>query len=97
MSIGKANSLKGCPGHDGREEGLSGAILDEAIAWAIRVEFNTPDPQTREIFDTWLLESPMHAHAWHRLQGLQNDFKAVPPKLALDTLLEECPRLWSVE
>jgi transmembrane sensor len=97
MSVGKANILKVCPRHEAREEGLSGAILGEAIAWAIRIEFNTPDPHTRETFDTWLLESPMHARAWHRLQGLQNDFKAVPPKLVLDTLLEERPRLRSVE
>jgi ferric-dicitrate binding protein FerR (iron transport regulator) len=97
MSVSKANILKDYPGHDRRDEGLSGAILDEAIAWAVRIEFNTPDPRTRETFDAWLLASPRHADAWHRLQGLQNDFKGVPPKLVLDTLLEECSRLRSIE
>lgn len=97
MSVGKANILRAYPGRNEEDERLSGAILDEAIAWTIRIQFNTPDPRTREIFDAWLLESPMHARAWHRLQGLQNDFSAVPPKLVLDTLLEECTRLRSVE
>jgi transmembrane sensor len=100
MSVGEADILKGFPGRASpgrRDERLSAEVLNEAIAWAIRIEFNTPDSRTRATFDAWLLESPMHAHAWHRLQGLQNDFNAIPPKLVLDTLLEECTRLRSVE
>lgn len=62
------------------------AVLDEAIAWAVRLDFGTPDPQTRAAFERWREAAAPHALAWSRLQTLHADFAAVPDRLALDTL-----------
>ncbi len=71
---------------DPRPEALAPAIIDAAIAWAVKIEFNTPPAHTRDAFDCWLKASPLHARAWRRVQSLRDDFVVVPPKLALDTL-----------
>jgi transmembrane sensor len=98
MSVRQSNSLKACCDVERRTDYLSEAVIDEAITWAIRIEFNKSEPCTRKAFDAWLHESPMHARAWSRLRGLQDDFnvglkadfKAVPSKLALDILINAC-------
>ncbi|MEJ0004233.1 MAG: FecR/PupR family sigma factor regulator [Pararobbsia sp.] len=69
-----------------RPEALAAPIIDAAIAWAVKIEFGTPGPDTRDAFDRWLNASPLHARAWRRVQSLRDDFTVVPPKLALDTL-----------
>lgn len=61
-------------------------VVDEAIAWAVKLDFGTPTPRARAAFERWLQAAPAHASAWERLQSLHGDFSAVPPALALGTL-----------
>lgn len=65
---------------------LSPGLIDEAIQWSVRLDFNTPSPATRKAFEQWLQARPAHALAWERVQSLRNDFGRMPPRLALDTL-----------
>ncbi|WP_420992991.1 FecR domain-containing protein [Cupriavidus sp. 30B13] len=65
---------------------IPGNIVDEAIAWAVRLDFNVPTPQGREAFARWLAASPLHAAAWGRVQSLNADFARLPARLAHDTL-----------
>jgi len=61
-------------------------VIDQAIAWAVKIDFNAPDPATQRAFDAWLSADSVHATAWHRVQSLKHDFANLPPKLALETL-----------
>jgi len=65
---------------------IPGKIVDEAIAWAVRLDFNVPTPQSRAAFARWLAASPLHAAAWARVQSLNADFARLPARLAHDTL-----------
>jgi transmembrane sensor len=62
------------------------SIVDEAIAWCVKLEFGEPAPDTRAAFADWLRKDPRHAVAWQRLQTLGGEFARVPPALALNTL-----------
>ncbi len=61
-------------------------VVDEAIAWAVKLDFSIPTPRSRAAFERWLQAEPAHASAWERVQSLRGDFAAVPPALALGTL-----------
>lgn len=61
-------------------------VVDEAIAWAVKLDFSTPTPRARAAFERWLQAAPVHASAWERVQSLGGDFAGVPPALALGTL-----------
>lgn len=65
---------------------LPSTVVDAAIDWAVKLEFNSPTEETRRAFEQWLQAAPMHVEAWRRLQLLRSDFAALPPLLALDTL-----------
>ncbi|EZP54922.1 FecR domain-containing protein [Delftia sp. RIT313] len=65
---------------------LSPGLIDEAIQWSVRLDFNTPSPPTRQAFEQWLHAQPAHALAWDRVQSLRTDFDRMPQRLALDTL-----------
>jgi transmembrane sensor len=67
-------------------EPLPPRVVDEAIAWAVKLDFGTPTPRARAAFERWLQAAPVHASAWERVQSLRGDFAAVPPALALGTL-----------
>lgn len=66
-------------------------IIDAAITWSIKLDYNDPAPETRQSFDQWLHADPLHALAWQRVHSLNNfrdDCRKIPPRLALDTLQE---------
>lgn len=65
---------------------LPPGLIDDAIDWAVRIDFNTPSAATRQAFEAWLSASADHAQAWARVQSLQDVFRRMPAKLALDTL-----------
>jgi transmembrane sensor len=65
---------------------MPAVVIDQAIAWAVKIDFNAPDTATQSAFDAWLSADLLHATAWHRIQSLKHDFANLPPKLALDTL-----------
>jgi transmembrane sensor len=66
--------------------GIPASVIDDAIGWAVKLDFSTPVPETRQAFDRWLNAQPAHAAAWQRVQSLKNDFAQIPPRLALDAL-----------
>ena len=89
-SASSSNSPPGERGERGERGGPADAVppvvIDQAIAWAVKIDFNAPDTTTQRAFDAWLSADPLHTTAWHRIQSLKHDFANLPPKLALDTL-----------
>ncbi|MFJ1301921.1 FecR domain-containing protein [Pseudomonadota bacterium AL_CKDN230030165-1A_HGKHYDSX7] len=65
---------------------IPSSVVDEAIAWSVKLNFGTPDSATCAAFERWRKAAPMHDRAWSRMQSLNADFAAVPQGLALDTL-----------
>lgn len=65
---------------------IPSGIVDAAIDWAIKLEFNRPSSATRAAFEHWLQAEPAHATAWQRVQSLKSDFAAVPRSLAMEAL-----------
>jgi transmembrane sensor len=65
---------------------IPAAIIDAAIEWTIKLDFNSPSTETRRAFECWLQAAPLHRDAWLRVQSLRGDFATLPPLLALDTL-----------
>lgn len=65
---------------------LTEAVLEQAIEWAIKVNFNQPDAKTRSAFDRWLAASAEHEAAWQRISGVQESFKKLPGALAMGVL-----------
>ncbi|AHV94465.1 FecR domain-containing protein [Bordetella holmesii] len=65
---------------------IPSAVVDEAIAWSVKLNFGSPDPDTCAAFERWFRAAPAHESAWARMQALNADFHAVPQGLALDTL-----------
>lgn len=67
-------------------DALPAQLVDEAIAWAVRLDFNRPSASTRQAFEAWLNAGALHAQAWARVRALSEDFQRVPAQLASDTL-----------
>lgn len=65
---------------------IPAAVVEEAIAWSVKLNFGSPDPDTCAAFERWRRAAPLHERAWVRIQTLNADFTAVPQRLALDTL-----------
>ena len=65
---------------------IAAEVIDAAIDWTIKLDFNSPTAATRQAFEQWLQTAPQHGEAWRRMQALKGDFAGVPPLLALDTL-----------
>ncbi len=71
---------------------IDSAIVDAAIAWSVRLEFNRADPGQAAAFERWRAERPEHEAAWQRVIALGEPFSKLPPKLALETLDEAARR-----
>ena len=68
---------------------LPESVVDAAIFWAVRLDYNTPTVAQQQAFEHWLKANPLHGLAWHRvhsLKGFQADLGELPPGLAYDTL-----------
>lgn len=64
-------------------------IIDAAITWVVKLDYNQPTPRMRSAFERWLQADPRHALAWQRMDSLKQPFVSVPPKLlrgALDNV-----------
>jgi len=61
-------------------------IVEQAIQWAIRLQYSEADAGTHRRFDVWLEADPRHTMAWQRVQSLNDDFNRMPANLALETL-----------
>lgn len=70
---------------------LPESIIEAAITWSIKLDYNDPAPETRQSFDQWLHADPLHRLAWQRVHSLndfRNDCRNLPSRLAFDTLQE---------
>ena len=65
---------------------LPEAIIDTAIAWMVKLDYNTPTPAVHQAFEHWLHADPLHALAWQRVVSLKQPFTRLPPKLLRATL-----------
>jgi len=61
-------------------------VIDQAIHWAVRLDFSVASKETRQAFDAWLKARAVHAEAWQRVQSLKSEFTRMPQALALDAL-----------
>lgn len=65
---------------------IPASVVDEAIAWSVKLNFSAPNADTRVAFERWRKAAAVHELAWSRMQSLNADFAAVPSRLALDAL-----------
>jgi transmembrane sensor len=65
---------------------IPAGVIDAAIDWTVKLDFNSATADTRQAFEHWLQAAPLHGEAWRRMQRVRQDFAGVPPLLALDTL-----------
>lgn len=68
---------------------LPESIVDAAIFWAVRLDYNTPTPAQQQAFESWLQANLLHRLAWqriHSLKGFHADLGELSPKLVHDTL-----------
>ena len=68
---------------------LPESVIDAAITWAVRIDYNTPGTGARRSFERWLKADPLHGLAWervHAMKGFQSELGGLSPKLALDVL-----------
>ena len=65
---------------------IPSSVIDAAINWAVKLEFNQAEAATQQAFERWLQAQPVHASAWQRVKSLKSDFAAVPAGLAMNTL-----------
>ncbi|MDO8825790.1 FecR domain-containing protein [Methylophaga sp.] len=67
-------------------EPLPDAIVDAAILWAVKLNYNQASEHNQQSFEAWLSTDPLHAKAWQRIGLMQAEFSSLPEKLALQTL-----------
>ncbi|MCY1210136.1 Protein FecR [compost metagenome] len=68
------------------EAAIPASVVDEAIAWSVKLNFGSADSDTYAAFERWRRAAPVHERAWTRMQTLNADFTAIPRGVALDTL-----------
>ncbi|ENO99044.1 transmembrane sensor [Thauera phenylacetica B4P] len=61
-------------------------MVDAAIAWSVKLDYNRATDATRQAFEQWLRADPLHVLAWSRIGTLRGDLAQLPTRLALDTL-----------
>lgn len=54
-------------------------LLDQAIAWAVRLGSGSVDSQVHEACNAWRAAHPTHEQAWQRVQSVEDAFRQVPP------------------
>ncbi|PWU31397.1 iron dicitrate transport regulator FecR [Pseudomonas sp. RW407] len=69
---------------------LSSRTIDDAIDWAVKLQFGEPSEETLSAFQAWHASHTEHALAWQRVQSLGEDFRRVSPQLTLQ-VLEKLP------
>lgn len=67
-------------------ESLPDAIVDAAILWAVKLNYNHVSEQNQQAFEAWLNADTLHAKAWQRICLMRAEFSSLPEKLALQTL-----------
>ncbi len=54
-------------------------LLDQAIAWAVRLGSGSADDRAHEACNAWRAEHPAHEQAWQQVQTVEDAFRQVPP------------------
>ncbi|MFT4101508.1 MAG: FecR domain-containing protein [Burkholderiaceae bacterium] len=70
-------------------DALPEPMIEAAIGWAVRLNYNPSGAEDRCAFEQWLGAHPLHAVAWQRVDGLrgfQSELGVVSPLLARDAL-----------
>lgn len=67
-------------------ERLPDEVIDAAIHWSVKLDYNRAADGTRQAFEQWLQADPLHRQAWQRMGLLKDEFTRMPPQLALRTL-----------
>lgn len=62
------------------------AMIDAAIDWSLRVNYNTPDTAVRQAFEQWLAADSRHALAWRRMLAIAGELRTVPREVTLGML-----------
>jgi transmembrane sensor len=57
-------------------------IIDQAIAWAVKLHSGTAGPEDIEACEAWRDEAPVHEQAWQRIQTVDQQLQAVPERAA---------------
>jgi len=70
----KKNSQALSPQTQSREIKLTEACIEQAIAWTIKLNFNTPTQNTQQDFEAWLAHSSANQLAWQRVNSVQDEF-----------------------
>lgn len=65
---------------------LPGEVVDQAIDWSIKLNYNSADAATQTAFADWLQGREENRLAWERVQSLGGRFASMPSELALQTL-----------
>lgn len=69
-------------GHDALPE----AVVQAAIEWLIRLQYQAPGPAGQRQFEQWLAADALHREAWARVASLTQPFSLVPTSLVRHTL-----------
>lgn len=54
-------------------------LLDQAIAWAVRLGSGAADDRAHEACNAWRAAHPTHEQAWQQVQAVEDAFRQVPP------------------
>lgn len=68
------------------EPALPSDIVDAAITWVVKLDYNDAAPETRGALERWLRADPRHVLAWHRVTSLKTRFASFPPDVLRATL-----------
>lgn len=58
-------------------------IIDAAITWSIKLDYNEASDDIKRRFEHWLQANPMHAIAWDRIHSLRHSFSGTNASSAL--------------
>jgi len=56
----------------------SSDLLDQAIAWAVRLGSGSADSKAHDECDAWRAAHPSHEQAWQQVQSVEDAFRQVP-------------------
>lgn len=56
----------------------SSDLLDQAIAWAVRLGSGSADRKAHDECDAWRAAHPSHEQAWQQVQAVEDAFRQVP-------------------
>lgn len=60
------------------EGGASPEVLDEAIAWAVRLGSGSAGAEAQAACEAWRAAHPSHEQAWQQVQAVEEAFRQVP-------------------